>query len=98
MLEILILVAMTKSLAGSCRAKGRSTAWSALFPVLWVVGEITGFVVALSGHHGVRQDIDVGDYGYALLGAVVGGVLAFVIVKTLKAAPRDGDLPTARVV
>jgi hypothetical protein len=37
-------------------------------------------------------------YGYALLGALLGAVLAYVIVATRRPIPRDGDLPVARVL
>jgi hypothetical protein len=84
MLEILVLIKVTQSLANTCRMKSRSTGWSALFPLFWIGGEITGFIVASSHRHYTGDDFDMGAYGYAILGAILGGVLAYVIVKSLK--------------
>ena len=98
MLEILILVKVTQSLANSCRAKNRSAGWSALFPVFWVAGEVTGFIVATSQRHYRGDDFDMGAYGFAILGAIIGGVLAYVIVKSLKETPVDTGLPPARLL
>jgi len=37
-------------------------------------------------------------YGYAIMGAIVGAVVAWVIVRSLSIVPLDTGLPQARVV
>lgn len=92
MLEILFLIWFCKRLAEMARGKERSGGWGALGAILWVGGEIGGAIIgAKSGSDGM------GLYGYALIGAVVGAIAAYVIVAALpKLPPRD--FPTARVV
>lgn len=91
MLEFFLLRAVTKSLANTCREKNRSTAWAALFPVLWILGEISGAVYMASGHGAT----DAGIYGGAIGAAIVGGLIGFVVVKSLKAQP-PVDFPAAQ--
>ena len=94
MLEIVFLIWFCKKLASIARDKNRSGGWGALGGVLWVAGEIGGFVVGVSRAHG-----DTGTaYLYAILSAVAGAVVAFVIVKSLPEVPLDSNFPSARVV
>jgi hypothetical protein len=37
-------------------------------------------------------------YGFAILGAIIGAIIAYVIVKSLKELPLDPNFPSARVV
>lgn len=93
MLEIAFLVFFCKKLAGIARDKNRSGGWGALGVLLWIGGEVGGAVLSLSmGKDGMEL------YGYALLGAGLGAVLAFVIVKSLAPVPLDTGLPQARIV
>jgi hypothetical protein len=100
MLEILVLIKVTQHLANSCRMKNRSTGWSALFPIMWVGGEIVGLGYEISHNKlfDANGEIDFGSYGIGLLFAVIGGVIGFIIVKSLREIPRDNGLPQARVV
>ena len=65
---------------------------------MWFGGEVTGFVIALSTRRHVSDDFDLGSYGIALLGAIVGAVVAYAIVKSLPEVPRDTGLPQARIL
>jgi uncharacterized membrane protein YeaQ/YmgE (transglycosylase-associated protein family) len=93
MLEILFLIKFCKSLAATAREKNRPGGWGALGAVMWIGGEIAGAMVGASSHAD-----GMGLYGYALVGAIIGAVIAYVIVKNLSTIPLDTGLPTARVV
>jgi hypothetical protein len=86
MLEFFLLRSVTRSLAATCREKNRSTGWAALFPVLWILGEICGAVYMASA----RNTSEGAIYGGALGAAVVGGIIGFVAVKALSALPPPG--------
>lgn len=93
MIEILIILSVTRNLGAGLRGKNRSAAWSALFPVLWFLGEIVGASVAvMNGAEGFDA------YGPALVGAFAGGLLAWVIIRALPPIPDDNGLPKARVL
>ena len=100
MLEILILIKVTQHLAESLRVKNRSSGWAALFPIGWVGGEVVGLAYMLSRNKLIdgNGDIDFGSYGIMLLCAVVGGVIGFIVVKSLREIPRDNGLPQARIL
>lgn len=93
MIEIIILVQFCKKLAAIAREKNRSSSWGAVGAVGWIGGEITGAVIGASGG---AQSMNL--YGFALLGAVVGALVAYLIVKSLKEIPVDPNFPTARVI
>lgn len=93
MIELLILLSVTRNLGAGLRSKNRGAAWSALFPLFWFLGEVVGASAAvMNGAEGF------GAYGFALAGAVVGGLFAWAIIRALPPAPDDNGLPTARVV
>jgi hypothetical protein len=93
MLEILFLIWFCKKLAAIARDKNRPGGWGALGAILWVSGEITGAVLgAKTGSGGTAL------YGCAIAGALLGALVAYVIVMMLKPEPKDGDLPVARIV
>lgn len=80
MLEILILVKFTRYLASVAREKGRTSAWAALGAVLWIGGEVFGFLVgAIAGLE------DFAAYGPALVCAAIGAGVAYGIVALLPA-------------
>ncbi len=82
MLEILLLIALTRALARVARAKRQSQMWGGLVVLLWIVGEVAGFVIAgLMGLSGVEA------YGIALAGAAVGAGLSFLVVSLLPEKP-----------
>jgi hypothetical protein len=92
MLEIIFLVKFHKSLAAIAKEKNRTVGWAGLGVILWITGEIAGAVLGAKNHAN-----GMGLYGFALLGAVVGAVTAWVIVKSLTPIPTH-PIPTARVV
>jgi len=93
MLEIIFLVWFRRKLTSIARAKNRSGGWGALGVVLWIAGEVGGVVLgAKSGAD------DAVLYGYALGSAILAAIVAYVIVASLRPMPRDGELPSARVV
>ena len=93
MLEILFLVWFCKKLATIARDRNRAGGWGAVCAILWITGEVGGAIFgASSGAMGT------GLYGYAILGALLGAVIAYIVVASVKPIPRDGDLPAARVV
>ena len=92
MLEIVFLIWYVKKLAGIAATKHRSSGWGALGAIGWVGGEVSGGIVGARGG-AVGMDL----YGYALLGAAVGAVVAYLVVRLLPALPPPG-FPTARVV
>lgn len=83
MLEILALVYLTRRVGDIAREKGRKAGWFKLMTVLlWIGCEIGGAVaggiaVALTGWP------EAVIYLFALVGALVGAALSFLIVKTL---------------
>jgi hypothetical protein len=92
MLEVLFLIWFCKQLAGMARDKGRSGGWGSLGAILWLGGEVGGAIL------GISSASDAGAmYGYAILGALVGAVVAYVIVATLERRSTD-EIPIARVV
>ena len=93
MLEIFFLAKFCKSLAATAREKNRPTSWAALGALLWIGGEITGAVIGV-GNHANGMNL----YGAALIGAVIGAVVAWMVVKNLSTIPNAAPLPTARVV
>ena len=80
MLEILLLIALTRALARMARAKNQSQMWGGLVVLLWVVGEVAGYIAAsMMGMGGVEA------YGIALTGAAIGAGVSFLAVALLPA-------------
>jgi hypothetical protein len=81
MLEILLLIFLTRKIGAICEEKGRKAGgYKALTVVLWFGGEIAGAiigVVATSGDGGALV------YLLALFGAAVGAAISFAIVNSL---------------
>src|SRR5690348_8430136 len=94
MLEILILIRFSKFLGRRAQEKGRSKSWGALGVLFWFVGEIGGFLLAIS----MGQD-SLAQYGIALVCAAVGAVLAYGIVASLgDLSGREGERPATAMV
>ncbi|MCI0490375.1 MAG: hypothetical protein L0229_27595 [Blastocatellia bacterium] len=81
MLEILLLIFLTRKIGEICQEKGhKAGGYKALTVVLWFGGEIVGAIVgalATSGEGGVMI------YILALIGAAVGAGISFAIVNNL---------------
>ncbi len=93
-LEIIFLIWFCKKLAAIARGKNRGGGWGALGALFWIGGEITGAILGVSA-----APNDTGTmYGYAIGTAILGAVIAFVIVKALPEIPLDTGLPQARIV
>jgi hypothetical protein len=92
-LEILFLIWFCKKLAATARDKNRSGSWGALGALGWIGGEIGGAVVGVNA--GAQE---MGIYGYAIMGALVGAAVAFGIVASLSKLPDNPDFPSARVI
>lgn len=91
MLEIFFLIWFGRKLAGIASEKGRSKGWAALGVCFWIGGEFMGFIVgALLGAQ------QLGAYGLAILIAIAGAVVSYVVVKALPPATAiDTSLPPA---
>ena len=83
MLEIILLIFLTRRVGEIVEEKGRRSGWyKVLTVVLWIGGEIIGAIVGLV----VAELTGSGQflmYLCALAGAALGAVLAFVIAKSL---------------
>jgi len=92
MVEILLLIYLTRKLKAVALSKNRNPGWAALAVVGWVGGELSGlFLAAGSGDAALM-------YACALFGAAVGAFIAYRVVAALSTLPADPDFPTARVV
>lgn len=80
MIEILILIALTKKIGSICEDKGHSAGKYKLYTVLlWFGGEIGGGILGA-----IIGDGEMGmAYILALVGAITGAVLSFVIANNL---------------
>ena len=94
MLEILFLVWFCKKLASIAREKNRPGGWGAVGAVGWIGGEISGAVIGASSTSAQGMDL----YGYALMGAIVGALAAWIFVRSLSEVPLDTGLPQARLL
>lgn len=78
MLEIILMIVLTRKLVEDAKAKGRSGWWGALGVAGWLIGEVLGGIVGLLlGLDGFAVYIP------ALIGAFIGYFVARVIVSNL---------------
>jgi len=81
MLEILLLIFLTRKIGEICREKGRkATGYKILTVVMWFGGEIAGAITGVfvtGGEGGVLV------YVLALFGAAVGAAISFAIANSL---------------
>lgn len=97
MLEILIVISLSRNIAAKAREKGRSGGlFVFLLVTFWIVGELLGAVIA-----GVASMVALNEpepnlplcYAGALAGAILGAVSAFLIVKLVAPVrPHDEDV------
>jgi hypothetical protein len=91
MIEILILINLSKKIAAKARDKGYSGGgFVVLLLALWFGGEITGMFGAIL-LLGDGDENFFAAYLAALGGAVVGGILAFTIVGALSETQPDHE-------
>lgn len=91
MLEIIILIFLTRHIGEIVKSKGRKPGlFKLLTVVLWIGGELTGGIIgAIIGE---MSGMGVGlAYLFALLGAAAGAGLSFIIARSLSA--KTYDLP-----
>ena len=85
MIEILLLVALTRRIGRICEEKGRRAGgFKGLTVLLWFGGEIVGAVIAASS--GVEG---AGVYLFALIGAAVGAGISVLIANNLTPVQSD---------
>jgi len=77
MLEIFLLIFISRKLSAIATEKGRGKGWGALGVGFWILGELMGIVV------GSAMNLGAGAYGLALLFAGIGAGVAFAVVKGL---------------
>lgn len=78
MLEIILMIVLTRTLVEEAKAKGRSGWWGALGLAGWLIGEALGGIVGLLlGLEGLAA------YAIALIGAFVGYLGARFVVRRL---------------
>ncbi len=83
MLEIILLIFLTRRIGEIVEEKGRKGGWyKVLTVVLWIGGEVIGAVIGaiVAGVSGSSEFLI---YVFALLGAGVGAGLSFIIAKSL---------------
>ena len=79
MLEIFILIGLYHLIAKNAEKKGQPRAFGWLGVGFWIGGEVIAFMIVMS--QGKKTMMDM--YPYALLGAVIGSAVAFIIVNLL---------------
>lgn len=93
MLEIIVLIYLSRLIGRIVERKNRRSGWYKLMAVLlWIGGEIAGAFVGLV-YTGFDESQQIFIYPFALVGAVAGAAVAFVIVKSLP--PQEDPLSQA---
>src|SRR5262245_21171345 len=90
MLEILLIIAVSKKISTMMTAKGRNpTGWVLLFIGLWIGGEILGMIIGailtlLVDPRAMDGDgFMCGAYIFAIIGAAIGGTSGYLIAKSM---------------
>lgn len=86
MLEIAALIWLFLKLKGMLELKGRGKGLAFLGPLFWLLGEFLGAFAGAVILAMVEIDNVILVYLFALLGAAIGGYLAYLIVKTAEAS------------
>jgi hypothetical protein len=93
MLEILLLIALTRRIGNILEQKGRKSGWYKFLTVLlWFGGELIGGIIGLviAELTGIGQALG---YLIALVGAAVGAGAAFLIARSVPPAAEYGQPP-----
>lgn len=92
MLEILLIIVLTKKLSDIAEGKGRSRSWGWIVLPLWFGGEISGGVIgAIAGAQ------DLGLYPPMLLCAGIGAGIAWFVVTRLSPVEYAAGFPASQV-
>jgi hypothetical protein len=90
MLEIVLIVVISKKIAAMLKEKGRSSAgYIVLFVLLWfggeIVGAIVGTFVTMAGMApgGMNDGFNFVAYIFALFGAAIGGTVGYLIANAV---------------
>ncbi|CAN5654289.1 hypothetical protein BH09PLA1_BH09PLA1_33280 [soil metagenome] len=84
MLEILLVVWLGRKLAALARSKGRSpTGYVFMLIGLWIAGEVIGMIIGAMIASGTAGEFNFVAYLFALVGAAVGAIGSFLIVRSL---------------
>ena len=85
MLEILILISLTRKVGSMAEAKGHSPGSFKLYTVLlWFGGEVLGFIIGSDMYESSEADgFNMAAYGIALVGAAAGALTAYLIASNL---------------
>ena len=87
MLEIILLITLTRRIGYILEQKGRKTGWYKLLTVLlWFGGEVVGAIIGslIAEVGGLNKAVI---YLIALMGAGAGAGLAFIIAKSVQPIP-----------
>jgi hypothetical protein len=101
MLEILVIIGLSRKIAATCKEKGRSAVgWIVMFIGLWFGGEVIGAIVGTIGGLAASGGEEPGfliPWICGLLGAACGAAIAFAIVNGLPSVQPDdyGQLPAS---
>ena len=95
MIEILVIIALSRKIAAITKSKGRSAAgWIIMFIALWIGGEVLGafFAVFASiiASGGDEPNMLVAWVG-GLVGAAAGAAISFAVVNGLAPLGRDDE-------
>jgi hypothetical protein len=97
MLEILLIIAISKKIAAMMTEKGRSAAgYVVAFVLLWIGGEIAGaflgiIVVVIRDPAGLNDGFNFIAYVFALAGAAAGGAIGYLIASAVPAGEPIDD-------
>lgn len=93
MLEIILLIFLTRKIGEIVEEKGRKGTWyKVMTVVLWIGGEIVGALIGavVAGLSGIG---DFSIYIFALVGAAVGAGISFIVAKSLSPVEYNAPPP-----
>jgi MFS family permease len=81
MLEIILIISLSKKIGTIAENKGhKKGGYIALFVILWILGEIIGAIAGVA----ITGDDGFGFYIFAIIGAAIGALIAFVVTNNLQ--------------
>jgi hypothetical protein len=95
MLEILIIIALSRKIAEITKNKGRGAAgWIVMFIALWIGGELLGAFIAVFASvivNGGEEPNMLFAWVGGLVGAATGAVISFAVINSLAPLGRDDE-------